>query len=310
MTRSTPWLAVYGFGAHIKSTPKKLTIIRNGSVEEYPINEIKHLLVVGGHQLHSTTIAHLLQNGSYLSFFEPDGTPVGTLEPYEKRSDRSVQKIQENIPRYKYATRIAQTSLKSRIMAIEKLQEQRDQEILYEGELQILHNSLSNLEYLVKLEEIRRLLDLGTSMYYEILARDIPKDLNFKRRIIRPQCDPVNALLSIGYAMLFGNTIVSVIGAGLDPNLGLLNEGQGSLIRDFMEPYKATMIDPLVCKISRESLNAHDFEVTPTRCILSDSLIKAVTPEFRAAIDKEKIDSQVHNFLKSLQNLEEFTIMY
>ena len=56
MSRTIPWLAVYGFGAHIKSTQKKLIVLHNGSVEEYPLDEIKNLLIVGGHHLNSTTI--------------------------------------------------------------------------------------------------------------------------------------------------------------------------------------------------------------------------------------------------------------
>ena len=310
MTRVIPWLAVYGFGAHIKSTPKKLTILKNGITEEYPLEEIKHFLIVGGHQLNSTTISHLLKNGSYVSFFEPDGTPLGILQPFGKKPEREIQKIQENTLRYRYATIIAQATLKSKIFAIENLQYQRGSDLLYEGELQILQTSLNNLENLVKLDEIRRLTDLGTNMYYEILSRDLPKDLEFKRRTVRPQGDPVNALLSFGYAMLFGNCMVSIIGAGLDPDIGFFHEGQGSLVKDLIGPFKATMIDPTVCRIAKETLKSHDFEITPTRCILSDSLIKLVIPEFRQLIDNERLDHQIHNLLRSIQKMEDFTIKY
>ncbi|HVP96679.1 CRISPR-associated endonuclease Cas1 [Methanoregula sp.] len=310
MTRAIPWVAVYGFGAHIKSTQKNLTILSKGKVEEYPLDEVKNLLIVGGHHIHSTTITHLLRNGSYISFFEPDGTPLGILQPYGKRGNETLQRLQEEIPRYRLATAFAQVSLKSRLIAIEKLQEERGSTLLYEGELQILHNALHDLEYLVKLDEIRRLSDLTTHMYYEILSRDIPRDFDFRRRTVRPQCDPINAIFSFGYAMLFGNCCVSVIGARLDPDLGFLHEGSGSLILDLIGPFKATMIDPVVCKIARESLEPGDFEQSSSRCMLSDSLIVDLISAFRHSIDNQKLDLQVNNFLQAIQKKEDFTVMY
>ncbi len=310
MSRTIPWLAVYGFGAHIKSTQKKLIILRNGSVEEYPLDEIKNLLIVGGHHLNSTTIFHLLRNGSYISFFEPDGTPVGILKPFGNAHDKQIQHLQEDLPRHRYARTIAQASLKSRLIAIETLQEQRGSNLFYEGELQILHNALHDLENLEKPDEVRRLSDLTANMYYEILSRDIPKCFDFRRRTVRPQCDPINAIFSFGYAMLFGNCCVSVIGARLDPDLGLLHEGPGSLVRDFIGPFKAEMIDQIVCSIARESLKPGDFEQTSSRCMLSDSLIKNLISAFRKSIDNQKLDNQVNNFLKAIQKMEDFTVMY
>lgn len=303
-------MAVYGFGAHIKSTQKKLIILNKGKIEEYPLDEIQHLLIVGGHQINSTTISHLLKNGSCVSFFEPDGTPVGILQAYGNTYDKTIQRLQEDIPRYRYATNLAQASLKSRLIAIEKLQEQRGSTLLYEGEIQILHNALHDLEYLVKLDDIRHLSDLTTNMYYEILSRDIPRCFDFRRRTIRPQCDPINAIFSFGYAMLFGNCCVSVIGARLNPDRGLLHEGPGSLVRDFIGPFKAEMIDSVVCSIAQDSLKPVDFEQTSSRCMLSDNLIKTLIVSFKNSIDNQKLDCQVNNFLRAIQKTEDFIVMY
>jgi CRISPR-associated endonuclease Cas1 len=310
MSRAIPWLAVYGFGAHIKSTQKKLIILDKGTVEEYPLDEINNLLIVGGHHLNSTTISHLLKNGSNISFFDPDGTPVGILQPFGHTNDMHIQRLQEDLPRHQYAITLAQASLKSRLIAIQRLQEERGLTLLYEGELQILHNALHDLEYMVKQDEIRRLSDMTKNMYYEILSRDIPKCLDFRRRTERPQYDPVNAMFSFGYAMLFGNCCVSVIGARLNPDFGLLHDGAGSLVRDFIEPFKAGMIDPVVCSIARGTLKPEEFEQTPSRCMLSDSLIKHLISAFRNTIDNQKLDGQVNNFLQAIQKREDFTVMY
>ena len=176
------------------------------------------------------------------------------------------------MPRHRYARTIAQASLKSRLIAIETLQEQRGSHLFYEGEQQILHNALHDLENLEKPDEVRRLSDLTANMYYRDPVKGYPQMFRFQEADeFRPQCDPINAIFWFGYAMLFGNCCVSVIGARLDPDLGLLHKDAGSLVRDFIGPFKAEMIDHVVCSIARDSLKPGEFEQTSSRCMLSDT---------------------------------------
>ena len=81
MVTDYPWLSVSGFGVHIKSTPKTLIIQKKNSIEEYPLDSIKNLLVIGGHTISSSTIVNLVKNGAYISFFEPDWHPDRNYPP-------------------------------------------------------------------------------------------------------------------------------------------------------------------------------------------------------------------------------------
>jgi CRISPR-associated endonuclease Cas1 len=305
-----PWLTVSGFGAHIKSTQKKLIIQKKNTVEEYPLGSIKNLLVTGGHTISSSTILNLVKNGTFISFFEPDGNPIGIIRPFGDKSDTEIHRIQQGIPRHRYAIAVSQAAIKSRLFAIGKVQELQNSHLFYEGEQQFLHSSLEELEYLIKLDEIRRLHRLTSDMYYEIMSRNIPPDFGYRRRTIRPQTDPVNAMLSFGYAMLFGNCCVSLIGARLDPDSGLMHEGKGSLVQDLIEPLKADMIDQAVFQITRESLNISDFEQIPGRCILSDDLTKKLIGLFHSSIHNDKIDELVSTLYNAITNNGEFIIRY
>lgn len=305
-----PWLSVSGFGAHIKSTQKKLIIQKKNTIEEYPLDSIKNLLIVGGHTINSSTIVNLIKNGAYISFFEPDGNPMGIIRPFGDRTDAEMHSIQQAIPRHRYAIALAQAAIKSRLFAIEHVQEIQNTSLFYEGEQQFLHKSQAELEYLIKLDEIRRLHRLTTDMYYEIMSRNTPPDFGFRRRTIRPQSDPINAMLSFGYAMLFGNCCVSVIGARLDPDSGLMHEGKGCLVQDLIEPLKTEMIDSVVFQVARDSLTPPDFEQTPTRCMLSDELIKKMIGLFHTSINNEKIDELVYNLYNAITNNREFIVRY
>jgi len=305
-----PWLSVSGFGSHIKSTQKKLIIQKKKSVEEFPLDSVKNLLIIGGHTISSSTISNLVKNGTFITFFEPDGNPIGIIRPFGDKSGTEIHRLQQTIPRYRYAIAVAQAAIKSRLFAIERLQETQHSPLFYEGEQQFLHSSEEELQYLIKLDEIRRLHRLTTDMYYEIMSRGIPPDFGYRRRTIRPQLDPVNAMLSFGYAMLFGNCCVSLIGARLDPDSGLMHEGKGCLVQDLIEPLKADMIDQVVFQVARETLGFSDFEQTPGRCILSDDLTKKLIGFFHTSLDNKKIDELVYTLFNAMMDNSEFIIRY
>lgn len=305
-----PWLLVSGFGVHIKSTQKKLIIQKKNTVEEYSLDSIKNLLVVGGHTISSSTIVNLVKNGAFISFFEPDGNPIGVIKPFGDRNDTELHRLQQVIPRHRYAITLAQTAIKSRLFAIQRVQDNQNIQLFFEGEHEFLHKAQEELQYLIKLDEIQRLHRLTSDMYYEIMSRNIPPDFGFRRRSIRPQSDPINAMLSFGYAMLFGNCCVSLIGARLDPDFGLMHEGKGSLVQDLIDPLKAAMIDMVVFQISRESLNPSDYEQIPNRCMLSDELTQKLIRLFQKTINNEKIDEIVSSYYNSITNNDEFRVLY
>ena len=113
-------------------------------------------------------------------------------------------------------------------MAISRIEENQRISLFYEGELEFLLKSHDELAFLIKLDEIRRLHRLTSDMYYEIMSRNTPPDFGFRRRTSGPQLDPINAMLSFGYAMLFGNCCIPVVGSHLNPDIGLIHDGAGS----------------------------------------------------------------------------------
>jgi hypothetical protein len=176
---------------------------------------------------------------------------------------------------------------------MEKEEEQKNIRLFYEGELEFLSKSREELGFLIKIDEIRRLHRLVSDMYYEIMSRNLPPELGFRRRGTRPHTDPVNAMLSFGYAMLFGNCMVACIGARLDPDGGLLHDGTNSLVYDLIDPLKPGTVHTAVFKIARETLREEDYELTPGRCILSDDLVREITRELHTSINADTLNRQV-----------------
>jgi CRISP-associated protein Cas1 len=79
-------------------------------------------------------------------------------------------------------------------------------------------------------------------------AREFPV-FGFDKRSRRPPAEPVNAMLSLGYALLTRtwHTVLSAV--GFDPYLGLYHRprfGRPALALDLMEPFRAILADSTV----------------------------------------------------------------
>jgi len=306
--QKVPWLTVSGYGAHIKATPTQLIIQRKGEVQNLPLRSVHHLVIAGGHTIHTSAIAQILKAGGSISFLDMDSSPVGFLHPPLRHPDEEIKVVQKLAPAHRYALAIAQGAIRERMIRLERLGEASGAELLYRGELEFLHTSLGELEFLVKLDEIRRLFSLSTDMYYEILSRTLPPDLGFRRRTRRPHQDPVNAMLSFGYAMLFSQCMQAVSGANLDPDLGMLHEGTGSLVYDLIEPMKPGMVDDPVFELARRGLHEGDFEYGDRRCHLSEGLVERLLSKLYVSVKGEEIGGMVAQFREALLGNRPFLV--
>jgi len=305
-----PWHVIWGFGGHIKSTGTTLIIRKKGDLEEIPIQDVDHLLVVGGHNLHTSAIIHLLRQESSVSFFDPDGTPVGILRPFGKSPESGIAGLQAGGSTYNNAAEIVRSSIKARIMMIEKAGAELGNELYYRGEDEILYTTLEEIEYLIKMEELRRINKFTSDMYYEILGRCLNPRHGFKRRTPRPHTDPVNSMLSLGYSILFGNCCVPLVGAYLDTDMGILREGANSLVLDLIDPLKPFMVDSVVFTIAREFLAEDMYEMNTRRCHLGPETLKILSETLRSNIDQKKIEENVISYRDSLINRKPFRFSY
>lgn len=77
----------------------------------------------------------------------------------------------------------------------------------------------------------------------------------FRGRAYYPPPDPVNAMLSFGYALLLNDVLASVQRLGLDPAVGFfhaIDYGRPSLALDLMEEFRPLVVDRLVLRLLRE----------------------------------------------------------
>ena len=79
-------------------------------------------------------------------------------------------------------------------------------------------------------------------------ARDFP-EFAFDKRTRRPPADPVNAMLSLAYALLTRTWLTVLSAVGFDPYLGFYHQprfGRPALALDMMEPFRPILADSTV----------------------------------------------------------------
>jgi len=121
------------------------------------------------------------------------------------------------------------------------------------------------------LDALRGLEGAAAAAYFEGYPRLFAPALGFTQRRRRPPPDPVNACLSLGYALLHAEASGAARAAGLDPLLGGFHEpayGQNALASDLIEPLRP-VLDAWVWALFREgTLRREHFRQEADACFL------------------------------------------
>ena len=121
-----------------------------------------------------------------------------------------------------------------------------------------------------------------------------PGDLalfRFDARNRRPPTDPVNAMLSLAYAMLTRHLTVALTAVGLDPYRGFFHApryGRPALALDVMEPFRPLIADSVVLSaINTGEVAAGDFVVAATGTALNSAGRRRFVGAFERRLSQE-----------------------
>ena len=131
--------------------------------------------------------------------------------------------------------------------------------------------------------------------YFEnMLATDAKEDLgafSFSTRNRRPPTDPVNAMLSLAYALLARTFATAISVTGLDPYMGLyhrLRHGRPALALDLMEPFRPIVADSCVIQaVNNGEVKPGDFVFNGPACALKAGGRKAFMAAFERRMQQE-----------------------
>ncbi len=130
----------------------------------------------------------------------------------------------------------------------------------------------------------------ASATYFRFFRHFLQVPLGFQRRQAHPPPDPVNALLSLGYTLLYNHLYAAVNLVGLDPYQGFLHElrrGHAALASDLVEEWRATIVDSVVLTVlNRREIQQEDFQATPQGLRLTKAALTRFVQRYDARVSE------------------------
>ncbi|MGJ5180696.1 CRISPR-associated endonuclease Cas4g/Cas1g [Bradyrhizobium oligotrophicum] len=138
-------------------------------------------------------------------------------------------------------------------------------------------------------------------------ARDFPA-FSFDKRTRRPPADPVNAMLSFGYALLTRTWLTTLSAVGFDPYLGFYHKprfGRPALALDMMEPFRPILADSTVIQVvNNGEVKADGFVAAGPAVNLKPHAKRAFIAAYERRLDQE-VTHPVFGYRVSMRRLLE-----
>ncbi|MFC1464724.1 MAG: CRISPR-associated endonuclease Cas1 [Candidatus Brachytrichaceae bacterium NZ_4S206] len=298
----------------IRKQDERLIVTRDDkTVATIPLHQLDQLVLIGNVQLTSAVVAALLQHEVDTVFMSSSGRVLGRWlsneSGYAELRLRQLQAMSDAA----FALRLA------RAIVVGKLRNQRSllEGVISRGRVKLpVANGETSLPLrrapssgpvaraiagIAQMAEAALAADNPDSLrgyegkagtYYWPAFRTLLKDdMGFAQRQYHPSPDPINALLSLGYALLQKDMTAAVRVVGMDAYLGCFHTvqyGRPSLVLDLMEEFRPLIVDRLVLQLVNQGQVARrDFVQEPTAqepVVLAEAALKRVVAAYESRV--------------------------
>jgi CRISPR-associated protein Cas1 len=256
--------------AVLRKTDERLKVTQNGTtLLDVPMIKVSSIVLFGRVTVTAATVQALLEHQIALCYLSQHGRYVGRIEPALSKNSllRAAQ--------YRAAFNPATTLTLARHMVRGKLSNMRvflqranrglDDPALTQA-VERLKMQLLAVDAADSTDQLRGMEGAGSAVYFGVFANLIKAEgMSFTKRVRRPPTDPVNALLSFGYALLANDLHSAVNTVGFDPYQGYLHVGhygRPSLALDLMEEFRPLIADSVVLLcLNKRIIGPEDFTV-------------------------------------------------
>lgn len=306
----------------LKCQDGSLVYITKDGKDYIPIMQAEIIYVFGNCTLNKSTLQLLSDYKIKVYFFSYYGRFLGSYVP-QKSSIGKVEieqlKIIESEERnFPFQKEIILSSVYNMNSVLKYYQKKRHISFSQIIELEKLIFSIKNLE----IADSKKLLIYearSKQLYYDAFNYIIlNKDFYFCRRSTYPPQDELNAIMSYGYAILYGIVETAIYTSNLQPNLGFIHritKPNNSLKYDVADIFKPVLVDRLIFRmINKGQLKKEMFEVKDNGIYLSHQgsilfieefetllkttiLVKNKKMSYRSIINRE-----MYNIEKSIMN--------
>lgn len=260
MTRSV--LYVTTPGACVHQEHGRLCVTKGKEVlQEARLLDVERVVVLGGTAgVTSTAATALMESGIECAFLSSTGKFRGFLTPAKSRGAalRLAQygAYQNPARRLELAQKLVVRKIKNSDVVLSRYVRNHPQ-MVFTREQDRLFAAQYAASTATSIPSLMGFEGEAAAAYFAAFGQMLGGGFNFTERSRRPPRDPANALLSFGYTLLTSEATSAVVGAGLDPAIGMLHElddGRPSLALDLIEPFRSAVVDRLVLHLANNRM--------------------------------------------------------
>jgi CRISPR-associated protein Cas1 len=291
-------------GCYVSLQQENLVVKQGETIYgEVQLPLLEQILIFGKSQITTQAIRACLWRGIPIAYLSRMGYCYGRILPIE-RGYRQLSRYQQQllaVERLLVARQIVQVKLRNSRVILMRQQRRQSSEITA--------LAIQRLEYLIEKVEsadtIERLMGFegaGAREYFSAFGECLNNaEFVFAGRSRRPPGNPVNAMLSFGYQILWNHLLSLIELQGLDPYYPCLHQGterHAALASDLIEEFRAPIVDSLVMyMVNRKFMDAEkDFVYHEGGCYLNDSgrpkYLKAFLQRMEEEIQTESVEKQ------------------
>jgi CRISPR-associated protein Cas1 len=283
-------------GTTLRKEQNRLVVERDGttlvSVHDF---KIERVLAFGNVQLTTQSIGYLLERGIDTTFLSQYGKLKGRLTPLESKNVPLRLKQYERVSDTRFALSVAAAMVAGKIVNCREMlaRHQRNHAECNFSELNArLTASVEKAQRQTSASSLLGIEGQAASLYFEGFGKMLRRHWRFAKRTRRPPTDPVNAMLSFGYTLMYNEAISALVAVGFDPYLGFfhsVNYGRCSLALDLMEELRPLIADRVVLNlVNLEIVKPGDFTVGEDRGVrMSEEARKRFLREYERVITAE-----------------------
>ncbi|MBD2392671.1 type I-D CRISPR-associated endonuclease Cas1 [Cyanobacterium aponinum FACHB-4101] len=280
---------------HVKADRKQIL--------DVPFIKVDGLVILGRSNFSPALVAELLERKIPMSFLTTTGKYLGRLEPELTKNifvRKAQWKVEDNSEK---ALHIVRSFIRGKLKNYRNLLQLRNRQNNHEKletSINKIQEIIDSLEHKNNVNSLRGLEGAGSAIYFSSFNLLIKNnEFSFNTRNRRPPTDPVNSLLSLGYALLRHDVQSAVNIVGFDPYLGYLHVahyGRPALALDLMEEFRPIVTDAVVLNvINNKKITSKDFIIEPLSNAVS--LTKEGLQIFLRAYEEKKQSKFKHPVL-------------
>ncbi len=251
-------------GCYLSLQQEQMVLKQGDEAQRIPLPSIEQIVVLGKSQLTTQLICACLERDVPIAYLSSAGRCYGRVLPLA-RGYRQLARLQRELSperRLQIAQRLVFAKLRNSRTVLQRQHRRRPQEALVEA-ISRLEMACNQALRARSIPELMGYEGAGASAYFGVLdvCLDHP-DFVFGERSKRPPRNPVNAMLSFGYQILWNHLLCLIEMQGLDPYEACLHQGterHAALASDLLEGFRAPVVDSLVLYlINRGMMDAVD----------------------------------------------------